>query len=132
MVQMPMSFFSKNQTAELSSRIATDINVISEAFTINIAEVIRQSIVGIGGLTLILINVKWEVAKWFIFIIPPIVVIAIFYSRKIRKFSKDFQDNIADSNVIVNEALVGISSVKSFTNGKIRDYPIWNQNGSDS
>jgi ABC-type multidrug transport system fused ATPase/permease subunit len=116
LVQMPMGFFSKNQTAELSSRIATDINVISEAFTINIAEVIRQSIVGIGGLTLILLNVKWDVAKWFIFIIPPIVVIAIFYSRKIRKFSKDFQDNIADSNVIVNEALVGISSVKSFTN----------------
>src|SRR4051812_47683541 len=53
LVQMPMSFFSKNQTAELSSRIATDINVISEAFTINIAEVIRQSIVGIGGLVLI-------------------------------------------------------------------------------
>lgn len=116
LVQMPMGFFSKNQTAELGSRIATDINVISEAFTINIAEVIRQSIVGIGGMVLILINVKWEVAKWFIFIIPPIVVIAIAYSRRIRKFSKDFQDNIADSNVIVNEALVGISSVKSFTN----------------
>ena len=116
MVQMPMSFFSKNQTAELSSRIATDINVISEAFTINIAEVIRQSIVGAGGLILIIVNVKWEVAKWFIFIIPPIIAIAILYSRKIRKFSKNFQDKIAESNVIVNEALIGISSVKSFTN----------------
>jgi ABC-type multidrug transport system fused ATPase/permease subunit len=116
LVQMPMSFFSRNQTAELSSRIATDINVISEAFTVNIAEVIRQSIVGIGGLILIVVNIKWEVAKWFIFIIPPIVVVAILYSRKIRKTSKSFQDKIAESNVIVNEALVGINSVKSFTN----------------
>lgn len=116
MIQMPMSFFSKNQTAELSSRIATDINVISEAFTINIAEVIRQSIVGAGGLILIIVNIKWDVAKWFIYIIPPIVFVAIFYSRKIRKFSKNFQDKIAESNVVVNESLVGISSVKSFTN----------------
>src|SRR4051812_6250656 len=40
-VQMPMSFFSRNQVSELSSRMATDINVISEAFTVNIAEFIR-------------------------------------------------------------------------------------------
>lgn len=116
LVQMPMSFFSRNQTAELSSRIATDINVIQDAFTINIAEVIRQSIVGFGGLVIILINIKWAVAKWFIFIIPPVVAIAIIYSRRIRKYSKNMQDKIAESNVIVNEALVGINSVKSFTN----------------
>jgi ABC-type multidrug transport system fused ATPase/permease subunit len=50
LIKKPMSFFSKNQSGELSSRLATDLNVISEAFTMNIAEVIRQSIVGIGGL----------------------------------------------------------------------------------
>jgi ABC-type multidrug transport system fused ATPase/permease subunit len=116
MVQMPMSFFSKNQTAELSSRIATDVNVIQEAFTVNIAEVIRQSIVGIGGFIIIIIKVDWAIAKWFVFIIPPIIVVAILYSRRIRKYSKNMQDKIAQSNVIVNEALMGISSVKSFTN----------------
>jgi len=116
LMQMPMTFFSKNQTSELSGRIATDVNVIQEAFTINIAEVIRQSIVGVGGLILILINVRWAIAKWFVFLIPPIIIIAIFYARKIRKYSKEMQDKIAESNVIVNEALVGISSVKSFTN----------------
>ena len=54
LIQMPMSFFSKNQVAELSSRMATDISVISDAFTINIAELIRQTIVGVGGLILLL------------------------------------------------------------------------------
>jgi ABC-type multidrug transport system fused ATPase/permease subunit len=116
LVQMPMSFFSKSQAAELGSRIATDINVISEAFTVNIAEVIRQTIVGVGGLIIIIYSVPWEVWKWFMILIPPIVVIAIVYARRIRKFSKNIQDKIATSNVIVNEALVGITSVKSFTN----------------
>jgi ABC-type multidrug transport system fused ATPase/permease subunit len=115
-IQMPMSFFSKNQVAELSSRIATDINVISEAFTVNIAELIRQTIVGVGGLTLIIIKTDWVIAKWFIFIIPPLTIIAIFFSRKIRKFSKGYQDKIAASNVVVGEAFTGITNVKTFTN----------------
>lgn len=116
LVQMPMSYFSRNQVAELSSRVATDINVIQEAFTVNIAEVIRQSIVGIGGLAMIIVAVPWDIAKWFLILIPPVSFVAIFYARKLRNFSKNLQDKIAQSNVVVSEALTGIGSVKSFTN----------------
>jgi ABC-type multidrug transport system fused ATPase/permease subunit len=119
LVQMPMSFYSKNQVADLSSRVATDINVISEAFTISIAEVIRQTIVGIGGLCLLVYFTSWDVAKWFIVIIPPITVVAILYGRKIRRYSKALQDKISESSVIVSEALTGITSVKAFTNEHI-------------
>lgn len=116
LVQMPMEFFSKSQVAELSSRIATDVNVISDAFTVNIAEFIRQTIVGIGGLTLLIYYTSWDIAKWFLIIIPPLITIAIIFSRRIRKFSKAFQDKIAESNVVVGDALTGISNVKTFTN----------------
>lgn len=115
-IQKPMEFFSKHQVAELSSRLATDINVISEAFTLNIAELIRQTIVGVGGLILMMYYTSWDIAKWFLIIIPPIIVIALLFAKKIRGFSKDFQDKIADANVIVGESLTGISNVKSFTN----------------
>ncbi len=116
LVQMPMEFFSKSHVSELSSRIATDINVISEAFSMNIAELIRQSVVGIGGLCLIIYYVPWAVAKWFLIIIPPLVIVAVLFGRRIRKFSRSMQDKIAESNTIVGEALTGITNVKSFTN----------------
>jgi ABC-type multidrug transport system fused ATPase/permease subunit len=115
-IQMPMGFFSKNQVAELSSRMATDINVISEAFTVNIAELIRQSIVGLGGLILMVLYIDWSIARWFIFIIPPLTIVSILFARKIRKYSKSFQDKIAEANVIVGESLTGIANVKTFTN----------------
>ncbi len=115
-VKKPMSFFSKNQSAELSGRLATDLNVISEAFTMNIAEVIRQSIVGVGGLIIIISSTDFAVSKWFLIIIPPLSVLAILFARKIRGFSKKYQDKIADANVIVSESLTGITNVKSFTN----------------
>lgn len=115
-IQMPMGFFSKNQVAELSSRMATDVNVISEAFTVNIAEIIRQSIVGIGGLILMIIKIDWTIARWFIFIIPPLTIVSIVFAKRIRKYSKGFQDKIAEANVIVGESLTGITNVKTFTN----------------
>lgn len=115
-IQMPMEFFSKNQVAELSSRIATDINVVSDAFTVNIAELIRQSIIGVGGLICIIYYTSWEVAQLFLIIIPPIIAIALVFGKKIRAYSKQFQDKIAQSNVIVGEAFTGIANVKSFTN----------------
>lgn len=116
LIQMPMSFFSKNQVAELSSRMATDISVISDAFTINIAEFIRQSIVGVGGLILLIYTTEWTIAKWFLIIIPPLTAAAILFSKRIRKFSKSYQEKIAESNVVVGEALTGITNVKTFTN----------------
>lgn len=116
LIQMPMSFFSKNQVSELSSRMATDVNVISEAFAINIAEIIRQSVVGIGGLILMVVYIEFKVAMWFLIIIPPLTVTAILFARKIRKFSKAFQEKIAEANVIVGESLTGIANVKTFTN----------------
>lgn len=119
LVQMPMSFFSKNQVADLSSRVATDINVISEAFTVSIAEVIRQTIVGVGGVILLVYFTGWDVAKWFLVIIPPITLVAILYGRRIRKYSKALQDKISESSVIVSEALTGITSVKAFTNEQL-------------
>ena len=118
LIQMPMQFYSKNQVSELSSRMATDINMISEAFTINIAELIRQTIVGIGGLCALVYFTNWQIAMWFIVIIPPITVLAILFGKKIRGYSKSFQEKIAESSVIIGEALTGISNVKTFTNEK--------------
>lgn len=117
LVQMPMGFFSKNQVAELSSRIATDINVISEAFTINIAELIRQTIVGFGGLGVMIyiFHNQWSMIKWFLIIIPPLTAVAIVFARFIRKYSKSYQEKIAEANVLVGETLTGITNVKVFT-----------------
>ncbi|MDI1356018.1 MAG: ABC transporter transmembrane domain-containing protein [bacterium] len=115
-VQMPMSFFTKNQSSELSSRMATDVNVISEAFTFNIAELIRQTIVGIGGLILMIKLTPFKIAMWFLAIIPALTVITLIFARKIRFYSKKFQDKIAELSVIVGEAITGIVNVKVFTN----------------
>ena len=48
--------------------------------------------------------------------VPVMAIIAVFFGRFIRKLSKRAQDEAANSNVIIEENLTGISNVKSFTN----------------
>ncbi|HNV27912.1 MAG TPA: ATP-binding cassette domain-containing protein, partial [Cyclobacteriaceae bacterium] len=47
---------------------------------------------------------------------PVLVLAALFFGKFIRKLSKKTQDQLASSNVIVEETLQSIAVVKSFTN----------------
>jgi ABC-type multidrug transport system fused ATPase/permease subunit len=49
-------------------------------------------------------------------VVPVIVVIALVFGRFIRKMSKKAQDQLAESNTVVQETLQGIANVKSFSN----------------
>ena len=49
-------------------------------------------------------------------VLPAIVVFTGIFGRFIRRFSKDVQNEVAESNTIVEETLQGIQSVKVYTN----------------
>ena len=111
LIRMPMSFFSSRQVSELNSRVSADISQIQETFTTGIAEFIRQSIIVIGGITIICVT-SLNLALVMLAIIPVLALLAVFFGRKIRKISRSVQDKVADSNIIVGETLQGIANVK--------------------
>lgn len=115
LIRMPMSFFSKNQVAELNSRISSDINQIQDTFTTNLAEFIRQLVIIIGGIAIICVA-SFKLALVMLATIPVLAVLTVYFGRKIRSLSKSVQDEVAKSNIIVGESLQGITNVKSFTN----------------
>lgn len=115
LMRMAMGFYSKNQAAELNSRISSDITQIGDTLTTGVAEFLRQLIIVVGGM-IIIFTISWEMALKMLAIIPPIAVITVLFGRRIRKHSRNVQDKIADSNIIVGESLQGIANVKSFTN----------------
>ncbi len=115
LVRMPMSFFSKNQASELNSRISSDITQIGDTLTTGVAEFLRQFIIVVGGLIWIF-TISFKMALIMLAVIPPVAIITVIFGRKIRKHSRNVQDKIAESNIIVGESLQGITNVKSFTN----------------
>ena len=115
LIRLPMSFFSSVRVGELNSRIASDISLLQETFTTTIAEFVRQFITILVGVALISIY-SWQLTLLMLGTIPVIAIIAVIFGRFIRKLSKNAQQKLADSNVVVEETFSSITSVKAFAN----------------
>ena len=114
-VRMPMRFFDTRRVGDLNSRISSDITAIQDIFTTTMAELLRQIIIIIGGI-LALLYFSVTLTLLMLATLPVMIIAAILFGRFIRKLSKRTQDQVAESNTIVQETLTGIISVKSFAN----------------
>jgi ABC transporter fused permease/ATP-binding protein len=115
LVKLPMSFFSRKRVGDLNSRISADISQIQDTLTTTIAEFLRQFILIIGGVIL-LGTESVKLTLLMLSVVPLITVAAVIFGRFIRKYSKKVQDQVAESQVIVEETMQGISIVKAFAN----------------
>jgi ABC-type multidrug transport system fused ATPase/permease subunit len=115
LIRLPMAYFTKNRVGEINSRISADITQIQDTFNTTLAEFLRQITLVIGGMILISV-ISFQLTLFMLALIPAIVVIAIIFGRYIRKISRQAQDQVAESNIIVQETMMGIVNVKSFAN----------------
>ncbi|MFH6959957.1 ABC transporter ATP-binding protein [Flavobacterium aquidurense] len=115
LVKLPMTFFSQKRVGELNSRISADITQIQDTLTSTIAEFLRQFILIIGGVIL-LATESFKLTLLMLAVVPLVAVAAVIFGRFIRKYSKQVQDQVAESQVIVEETMQGISIVKAFAN----------------
>jgi ABC-type multidrug transport system fused ATPase/permease subunit len=114
-IQLPMSFFNHRRVGELSSRIAADISLIQDTFTFTLAEMVRSILNLIAGIAIILFSsLKLTIAMLSVF--PAIIIAALFFGNFIRKLSKQAQDKLAQSSIVVEETLQGIQTVKAYAN----------------
>ena len=117
LIYMPMDFFNKNKVGELTSRLSSDIEKIQETMRTTIAEFFRQIVIIIGGI-IFLVLISGKLALIMLATVPVMAIVAVFFGRFIKKLSKKAQDEAAESNAVLEESLMGIQNVKSFTNEK--------------
>lgn len=115
MIQLPMEFFAKRRVGELSSRLSADLSQIQDAMTLMLAEILRGVLTLIVGIGLIF-YISHKLTMVMLSVVPVIVIVAVIFGKKIRGLSKEAQDNLANSNTIVQETLQGMANVKAFSN----------------
>ncbi|HHG83938.1 MAG TPA: ATP-binding cassette domain-containing protein [Bacteroidetes bacterium] len=115
LLYLPILFFEKRRVGELTSRITADVQQLQNVLSTTLAEFFRQIFSLIGGVAIILATTP-KLALFMLMIFPPLVLVGVFFGRFIRKHSKNTQNDLAATNVVLEESLHNISIVKAFTN----------------
>ena len=115
MITLPIKFFDNNRVGELISRITSDIAMLQDTFSVTLAELFRQVATLIIGTGIILFLAP-KLTVFMLATFPLLVVSALFFGKFIRNLSKATQDKLAGANVVVEETLSSVNTVKAFTN----------------
>lgn len=114
-IRLPMSTLNMRRVGELGSRLANDVESMRETLVMTIPMLIRHSVMLIGSLILIL-QISVKLALIMVGTIPVAIVLIAIFGARIRKLVRKTQDYLAASQVIVEESLQSIVSVKAFAN----------------
>ena len=114
-ITQSITFFEERRVGELTSRITADVEQLQSAFSVTLAEFLRQVVILVSG---ILIIAFWtpKLSVIMLLTFPIIVISAMVFGRYIRRLSKKRQDQLAKTNTVVEETLQSFQVVKSFAN----------------
>lgn len=114
-ITLPIQFFEENRVGNLTSRISSDVSQLQDALTNQLAFFVRQLVLPIVCIPFIL-AVSVKLTLIILALLPVLIVSAVFFGRYIRKISRKAQDELAESNTIVEETFQAADVVKAFTN----------------
>ncbi len=117
LVRLPMAFYNERRVGEVSGHLAADLSLIRETLCTTTPQFLRQCVMLLGGLTFLFI-LSPRLTFTMLLSLPVVLIAISLFGFKIRGRSREAQDLLAETNVIVDETLHGIADVKAFANEK--------------
>ncbi len=114
LLRQSAAFYTRRSVGELTSRVASDVSMLSYALTGLLGELVRQTLVLTGSIVIIgTMNLRLTLV---ILSIVPIVAVAalMVYGGYLRRVSSAVQDSLAEAGGVLEDALSGIRIVQSF------------------
>ncbi|KAI8865317.1 hypothetical protein GQ42DRAFT_129636, partial [Ramicandelaber brevisporus] len=115
-ISHPPSLLDRPATrvGDLVSRLSLDTNIVGRSVTFSISDVLRGTVMGMAGASMMYVTSPALTGMMGI-IIPPIVLGAVFYGRYVRTISKKTQEAVGESSKLASEKLGALATVQAFT-----------------
>jgi len=114
-IRLPMATLNQRRIGELASRLANDVEAMRETLVVTIPMLIRHTVM-LSLCLILILNMSVKLSLFMVGTIPVVIVLIAIFGSRIRKLTKKAQDNLAASQVVVDESLQSIVSVKAFRN----------------
>jgi subfamily B ATP-binding cassette protein MsbA len=113
LLRQDTSFFEANSTGKLMSSVMNDIDKIQVAVSHMLADWLRQSFSALGLLA-VLVRQDWKLALFSLTVLPFVMAPTARLGRRIRRTTRSAQDDAAQLNHILQEAIAGQQVVRTF------------------
>jgi subfamily B ATP-binding cassette protein MsbA len=110
---LSMSFFHKNSTGELISRIMNDVSMLQGSVAHALIHLLRDFFTVIGLLGVIF-YMDWRMALVSLIFIPMAAVPIVVFGKKFRRISTNYQQGMGEASNMLNETIRGARIVKAF------------------
>lgn len=110
---LPVSFFYKETTGVLMSRITNDVNIVKAMVSTAITGALRD-VFTIIGLVAVVFYRDWQMAIIALIVLPVAFFPIVKVGRKVRKISTGTQESVGDLNSFLHETFSGNIIVKAF------------------
>ncbi len=113
LLRLSPGFFEENSPNEISSRMTADTAQIEVVVGTTISIALRNSIMALGGLSYMIVLAP-KLTLLMVVAIPLVIVPIIFFGRRLRKVSRESQDQVANVGAQVAEVLGAMKIVQGF------------------
>ena len=113
-IRLSPTFFEKNLTGDIVSRLTTDTTVIQTAVGSTLSIALRSTLTLIGGLAFMAAT-SAKMLGLVLLVVPLCVLPIIFLGRKVRKLSTRTQDKTAEVSAVANETISAVQTIQAFT-----------------
>ena len=110
----PLSFFHKEKTGALMSRITFDVNMVQRMVTTAVTGSIKDCFT-IFGLIFVIFYQIWQLAVIAFLILPLAFLPIVAIGRRVRKISTGYQESMAELSAFLHETFSGNKIVKAFS-----------------
>lgn len=111
--RLPLTYFYKEKTGMIMSRIINDAEIVAAVISSNLRDAIINFFYVITHL-MILMYLNSELLLWACAAIPIVILPVTLFTRKISNSTAKFQEKLADLNGHIQEFISGIKLIRSF------------------
>ena len=118
--RLPVSFYDREKTGNLMSRITNDLLNLAEVCHHG-PETILEYLVTYVGAFIILFRIDAKLTLVIFAFQPVLILYTFFFQKKLQRVYRESREKIAHLNARLEDTLAGVRVVKTFTNEKLED-----------
>ena len=126
--KMPMSFFDKNPTGRIMTRVTTDVQTLNEMLSSGTVTLFGDVFM-ILGIMIMMLSLNWKLSLITFSVLILLAIATFIFRSKVRIAFRIIRAKISNINSFLHEAISGINTTKLFNRQKEnnKDFRILNR-----